>query len=81
MLTGGYRPRPAVIEAIRRADLFATLVSEDTYPVASEVHDLLVKTHPADFVKIEEIKRLVAENLDVDRILAVASDARVDATI
>jgi BioD-like phosphotransacetylase family protein len=75
VLTGGYRPRPAVIEAIRRADLFAILVGEDTYPVASEVHDLLVKTHPADFVKIEEIKRLVADNLAVDRILEVASEA------
>jgi len=73
VLTGGYRPRPAVIEAIRRADLFATLVPEDTYVVASEVHDLLVKTHPADRVKIELIKRLVAENLDVDRILGVAA--------
>ena len=26
VLTGGYRPRKAVLEAIRRADLFATLV-------------------------------------------------------
>jgi BioD-like phosphotransacetylase family protein len=42
--------------------------------VASEVHDLLVKTHPADIEKIEEIKRLVADNLDVDRILAVARE-------
>jgi hypothetical protein len=73
VLTGGYRPRQAVIEAIRRADLFATLVSEDTYSVASEVHDLLVKTHPADIEKIELIKRLVADNLDVDRILEVAT--------
>ena len=48
VLTGGYRPRDAVLAAIRQADLFATLVSEDTYVVASEVHDLLVKTHPAD---------------------------------
>ncbi len=76
VLTGGYRPRPAVIEAIRRADLCATLVSEDTYAVASEVHDLLVKTHPADLVKIELIKQLVAENLDVDRILGVATEPR-----
>ena len=28
--------------------MFATLVAEDTYTVASEVHDLLVKTHAAD---------------------------------
>jgi BioD-like phosphotransacetylase family protein len=72
VLTGGYRPRPAVLAAIRRADLFAALVPTDTYTVASEVHDLLVKTHPADREKIELIKELVAANLDVDRILGVA---------
>ena len=75
VLTGGYRPRPAVIEAIRRADLFATLVAEDTYLVASEVHDLLVKTHAADREKIELIKALVLEHLDIDRILDVATTA------
>jgi hypothetical protein len=74
ILTGGYRPRPAVVDAIRRADLFAILATEDTYTVASAVHDLLVKTHPADREKIELIKRLVAENLDIDRILAVAAE-------
>ncbi len=75
VLTGGYRPRPAVVDAIRRADLFAALVAEDTYAVASKVHDLLVKTHAADRVKIELIKQLVADNLDVDRILEVATEA------
>ena len=79
MLTGGYRPRKAVIDAIRRADLFATLVPEDTYTVASEVHDLLVKTHAADLEKIELIKELVASNIDIDRILGVATEARVAA--
>ena len=79
VLTGGYRPRKAVLEAIRRADLFATLVPDDTYTVASEVHDLLVKTHAADHEKIEMIKELVASNLDIDRILGVATDARFGA--
>jgi len=73
VLTGGYRPRPSVIEAIREANLFATLVREDTYAVASEVHDLLVKTHPADREKIELIKALVAAHLDIGRILEVAT--------
>jgi uncharacterized protein len=77
VLTGGYRPRKPVIDAIRRADLFATLVPEDTYTVASEVHDLLVKTHAADLEKIELIKELVAKNIDVDRILGVATEARI----
>jgi uncharacterized protein len=77
VLTGGYRPRPSVIEAIREADIFATIVSEDTYVVASEVHDLLVKTHAADREKIELIKALVAEHLDVERFLGVAQPAAV----
>jgi BioD-like phosphotransacetylase family protein len=75
VLTGGYRPRDAVLAAIRQADLFATLVREDTYVVASEVHDLLVKTHPADREKISLIKALVAEHLDIERILAVSTEA------
>ncbi|HEU4918233.1 MAG TPA: AAA family ATPase [Candidatus Limnocylindrales bacterium] len=75
VLTGGYRPREAVINAIREADIFATIVPEDTYVVASEVHDLLVKTHAADREKIELIKALVDEHLDVGRILAVAREA------
>ena len=74
VLTSGYRPRPAILDAIRRADLFATLVTADTYEVASDIHDLLVKTHPADREKIELIKQLVGENLDVDRILEVARE-------
>lgn len=76
VLTGGYRPRPAVLDAIRQADLFTTIVGEDTYSVASEVHDLLVKTHAADREKIDLIKALVAECLDVDRILDVAQAPR-----
>ncbi len=74
VLTGGYRPRPSVLDAIREADIFATLVPEDTYVVASEVHDLLVKTHAADREKIALIKALVADHLDIDRILAVARE-------
>jgi BioD-like phosphotransacetylase family protein len=74
VLTGGYRPRRAVLESIGRADLFAVLVEADTYRVASDIHDLLVKTHPADREKIEMIKDLVAANLDVERLLAVATE-------
>jgi BioD-like phosphotransacetylase family protein len=72
VLTGGYRPSPAVIEAIRIANLFSTLVAADTYAVASAVHDLLVKTHASDDEKIALIKRVVADHLDVDRVLAAA---------
>jgi hypothetical protein len=77
VLSGGYRPEPSVLDAIRAADLFATLVEEDTYQVASELHDLLVKTHLADAGKIAEIKALLWEYLFIDRVLEVAEEARI----
>lgn len=77
VLTGGYRPRPAVLDAIRAADLFAILVKGDTYVVASEIHDLLVKTQASDTEKIAAIKELVWEHLEIDPILeAAGSPAR-----
>jgi BioD-like phosphotransacetylase family protein len=72
VLSGGYRPSTRVLEMIRKANIFAVLMEGDTYSVAAKVHDLLVKTHPEDVRKIEEIKQLVAGSLDVDRILAAA---------
>lgn len=78
VLTGGYRPERAVLDAIRAADLFAALVSEDTYKVASELHDLLVKTHQSDAGKIAEIKALLWKYLFIDRVLEVAEEARFD---
>ena len=72
VLSGGYRPGARVLEMIRAANIFAVLMEGDTYTVASKVHDLLVKTHPEDLRKIEEIKQLVAGSLDVSRILAAA---------
>lgn len=77
VFTGGYRPRPRELEAIRRSGLFALLVVQDTYQVASEVHDMLVKTHPADRDKIAEIKRLVASEFDVDALLARLDRPRI----
>ena len=69
VLTGGYRPRPRDLEAIQQERLFAYLVESDTYEAASAVHDLLVKTHPADREKIDLTRQLVIEHLDIDRVL------------
>jgi BioD-like phosphotransacetylase family protein len=75
VLTGGYEPRPEVIETIRRAGLFAAFAPDDTYAVASEIHDLLVKTHPSDRGKIELIKDLVWAHLRLDPVLEAAAEA------
>ena len=78
VLTGGYEPRPEVLRAIGQAGMFACFVEDDTYTVASEVHDLLVKTHAADAEKIELIKALVWEHLQLDPVLAAAAEATFD---
>jgi hypothetical protein len=70
VFTAGIRPRERDLEAIREAGLFAYAVDAETYAAASEVHDLLVKTHPADKAKIEATKRLVLDHFDVDGLLA-----------
>jgi BioD-like phosphotransacetylase family protein len=77
VFTGGYRPRDRDVDAIRGAGLFSYLVAEDTYAAASAVHDLLVKTHPSDLEKIAEIRRLIAENIDVGSFLDLFAPPRV----
>ncbi len=69
LFTGGYRPRPRELDAIRAAGMFAYLVEADTYAAASSVHDMLVKTHPSDRDKISEIRALVAGSFDVDGLI------------
>jgi BioD-like phosphotransacetylase family protein len=69
VLTGGYRPRPRDLEAIKGEHMFAMLVEADTYEAASSVHDLLVKTHPADREKIALTRDLISEHIDIDALL------------
>ena len=57
------------VEALRRAGIFALLVPDEIYPVASQLHSLLIKTHVQDRAKIETIKQVVAEHFDVDALL------------
>jgi BioD-like phosphotransacetylase family protein len=69
VLTGGFRPKPEVLAAMREAGLFAYLVGTDTYRTAQAVDEILVKTHPGDVEKIDTIIELVDRSLDVDAIL------------
>jgi BioD-like phosphotransacetylase family protein len=75
LLTGGYQPRPEVLELVNQAGMFCASLPDDTYSVASQVHDLMVKTHAADKGKIELIKELVWEHLQMDRFLEAAAEA------
>lgn len=70
VFTNGRRPSDRDIEALRVAGIFSLLVDDEIYPMAKQLHNLLIKTHVQDRAKIEAIKQVVAENFDVDRLLA-----------
>lgn len=69
VLTGNLRPAPGVLKIIRAMPIPVLLVKQDSYEVASKVHDLTVKTRPSDAEKISLIRNLIARNVDVNKIL------------
>jgi len=69
VLTGGLRPEQSVLKVIQRLPFPVLLAKEDSYEVASKVHDLTVKTRPDDATKISLIRDLISQHVDVDRIL------------
>jgi hypothetical protein len=69
VLTGNLRPGPAVMKVLQHLPFPVLLAHEDSYQVASKVHDLIVKTRPDDTEKISLIRDLIAEHVDVNKIL------------
>lgn len=69
VLTGGLRPGDNVMKVIRGSGFPILLADQDSYEVASRVHDLTVKTGPGDTEKISVIRDLIAQYVDVGKIL------------
>lgn len=69
VLTGNLRPSPSVLRVIQEMPFPILLAAEDVYPVASKVHDLIVKTRPSDTEKIAVIRDLISKHVDVEKIL------------
>jgi BioD-like phosphotransacetylase family protein len=74
VLTGNLRPSSAVLKVIHDMDFPVLLARDDSYQVASKVHDLTVKTRPDDGEKISLIRNLIAEHVDVDKILTAVEE-------
>jgi BioD-like phosphotransacetylase family protein len=68
VLTGGLRPSENVLRVIRRLPFPVLLAQEDSYAVASRVHDLTVKTRAEDTAKVSLIRDLIARYVDVKKI-------------
>ena len=69
VLTGGLQPSESVLKVIRAMPIPVLIAREDSYRVASQVHDLTVKTRPDDSEKISLIRDLIARNVNVKKIV------------
>lgn len=80
ILTGNLRPGPGVMDIIRQLSYPVLFAKEDSYEVASKVHDMTVKTRPDDAEKISLIRDIIAKHVDVDKMLqAIRAPARTGA--
>lgn len=69
VLTGGLRPPDDILKIIRTMPIPVLLAQADSYQVASKVHNLIVKTRPSDAAKISLIRDIVAQNVNLKKIL------------
>lgn len=69
ILTDNIRPSAAVMRIVREMPYPVMLAEGDSYQVASRVHDITIKTRPADTEKIEVIRQVVGKHVDVPGIL------------
>jgi BioD-like phosphotransacetylase family protein len=69
VLTGGLRPPESILKIIRTMPIPVLLAQADSYQVASKVNNLTVKTRPNDAEKISLIRDIVAENVNLKKIL------------
>jgi len=69
ILTGNLMPHKRTMGLVEQTKIPVLLAKDDTYSVASCVHDLMVKIRPQDKEKIEAVKKIIQENVDIDKIL------------
>jgi BioD-like phosphotransacetylase family protein len=68
VLTGGVRPRRSVMQVIQRTEIPVILSKEDTYKVASNIYDMMVKITPDDDRKIKLVRSLYMRHFSLDTL-------------
>ena len=69
VLTGDLRPGPYALNLIQKMPIPVLFTDKDSYQTASKVHDLTVKTRPTDAEKISLIRDMIAQSVNVNKIL------------
>ena len=69
LLTNGLLPKPRLRQAIEQTQVPVLGIGTPSYAAASRIHDLLVKIRPTDTQKIEIVRGLIRDNVNVDHII------------
>jgi len=69
VLSGGKPPHKSIIALAKKARIPILLSKEDTYRVASRIHDRVIKIRPEDKEKIKTAKSLVSEYIDIKKLV------------
>jgi len=69
VLTGGITPPKSIISLVKKTKIPLLLSKEDTYRVASRIHDRIIKIRPEDSEKIHAAKKLVADHVDIKSLV------------
>jgi len=70
VLTRNILPSPQIMEMIAQTNIPLLISREESYAVASRINSMTVKTQPQDSDKIPLIKKMIADNVDFEPILA-----------
>ena len=68
IFTGGKTPHKRILDLIKRTHIPLMMVKEDSFYVATQITDMLVKLRSNEPDKINAIQNLVENHVDVDDI-------------
>lgn len=69
ILTRDLLPHPKILELLAQTSIPVIAATDDSYTIASKIHNMTVKTQPQDRDKIPVIKRLIQEHVNLDALL------------
>ena len=68
VLSGGINPHQTVMDLLKTANIPVVVAEEDTYTVASKVHDLKVKIRPNDKEKIDMVTEMISKYVNMEEL-------------
>ena len=70
IVTNDIKPHPKLAELLAQTDIPVIAAKEESYEVTQRINHMSVKTQPQDHDKFPIIKQLIADHVDLDRLIA-----------